>query len=457
MSDASVDTDFIKLHDDSIQDELVNFTERLITLAQAKGADESKVAVSDSIAVEVLARERDIENVSFEQNRAFRVTVYIDNREGSAVTSDTSEAAIERTVDQAISIASYTEPDPCKGLPEKRYLATEFPDLEQNHPQEVEIERLKQEALAADAACLDFDKCILPSHGADSTRVATCSVFTNSLGFLNASRHTSYGISATAAAQSEAGMQMDYWYDQNCRYSSIDDPEFIGSEAARRAKARLNPRPVTTGSYPVLFDNWMAPAFYSELLEGITGVNLYRQESYLVDSLGEQVAVDSLTIREYPTIPGRLQSRNCDGDGIASRQQTIIDKGVVNTYLMGNYSSRRLKMEPTGNGGGISNAHIEADLTPKEHLLKQMNRGLMVTSFIGSATNLVTGDYSRGASGFWIENGEIAYPVDNVTIASTLDAMYKGIVGYGDDVQDRTSIQTGSVLVESMTVASAQG
>lgn len=454
MSESAIDTDVIQLHDDKIQGELTSLIERLVSTAQAKGAHQSKASVADSIAVEVAARDRDIENVSFEQTRAFNVVVYIDDREGSAVTSDTNEEAIERTVDQAISIAKYTKPDPCNGLPDAKFLATEFMDLDRNHPQAVEVSQLKDEALRADAASLDYDDCIVPSYGSDSSRVATCTVTANSMGFLNASRHTVYGISATAIARSEAGMQSDYWYDQDCRYSRISDPESIGKEAARRAKSHLDPQQVPTGTYPVMFDNWIAPSFFSSLLDGITGINLYRQESYLQDSLGKQVTADSLTLREYPQIPGRLQSRNCDSDGVIAREKTIIDKGFVNTYLLGIYSSRRLKMDPTGNAGGVSNVHVEAETTPRQTLLKEMNRGLLVTSLIGSATNLLTGNYSRGAAGFWVENGEIAYPVDNVTIAATLESMYKGVIGYGDDVQDRTSIRTGSILVESMTVAS---
>ena len=454
MSQEQIDTDVIELHDDSVESELSELVERLVSTAQAQGADESKASVADSIQVEVAARDREIENVSFEQNRAFRITVYIDKREGSAVTSDISDEAIERTVSQAINIARYTEADPCNGLPDKHRLATNFQDLEQNHPRIVEIARLKEEALAADRASLDFDDCIVPSHGADSTRLATCSISANSLGFMNANRHTMYGISATAAARSDAGMQMDYWYDHNCRYEPLESADSIGRHAAKRAKDRLNPRQVPTGTYPVMFDSWVAPALFSPLLEAITGGNLYRQESYLQDSLGKQVATNTLTLREYPRIPGRSQSRNCDSDGVTTTEKTIINNGVVDTYLMGTYSARRLKLESTGNAGGVSNVHVEADFTSIDQLLKEMNRGFLVTSLIGDATNLVTGDYSRGAAGFWVEDGEIAYPVDNVTIASKLDAIYEGLVGYGDNVQDRTSIKTGSILIDSMTIAS---
>ena len=449
---APIDT--VDLHSSHVERELSELVERLVDEAQRQGAHESAATVSDSMSVEVSARERDIENIAYEQSRAFRVRVYVGGREGTAITSDTSESAIKDTVAQAMSIAQFTEADPCNGLPAKERLAVDFPDLEQNFPQPVDIAQLKAVALAADSATLDYNACIMPSQGADAAQAATCSVRGNSLGFLNTTRHTVYARSATAIARSDTGMQMDYWYDQNCRADLIDSAEYIGAEAARRAMLRLNPKPISTGAYPVMYDRWVAPALFSGLIAALSGVNLYRQESYLQNSLGTQVAAKSLTLREYPRIRGRMQSRNCDSDGVATKAKTIIDEGVVNTYLLGTYSARRLKLECTGNAGGVTNVHVETDLVPLKDLLQEMKCGILVTSLIGSGTNLVTGDYSCGAAGFWVENGEITYPVDNVTIASNLDLMYKGIVGYGDDIQDRGTFKTGSVLVGSMTVAS---
>ena len=454
MSLDNPDVDVIELHSGAVEDELTELVERLIQEAQRQGAHESSATVSDSISVEVSARARDIENVVYEQGRAFHVNVYVDGREGTAVTSDTSDEAIKDTVTQAMSIARYTEEDPCNGLPEKERLATEFPDLGQSHPQPVNIEQLKTDALTIDAATLDFDECILPSHGAESSQVSTCGVRANSLGFLNATRYTVYGRSATAIAKSDAGMQSDYWFDQNCRADVIDSAEHIGKRAAERAMRRLNPKPIPTGTYPVMYDRWMAPSLLMGLIEAISGGNLYRKETYLLDSLGKEAATSQLTLSEYPHIAGRIQSRNCDVDGVATRQKKIIDQGVVNTYLLSTYSARRLKLESTGNAGGVSNVHVEADMSPVSKLLNEMGTGLLVTSLIGSGTNLVTGDYSCGAAGLWIEDGEIAHPVDNVTIASNLDRMYKGIVGFGDDVQDRGTFKTGSILVDAMTVAS---
>ncbi len=444
----------IELHDENVAAELTELVERLVEEAQQQGAHQSSATVSDSISVEVSARERDIENIAYEQGRAFRVTVYVDHREGTAVTSDVTDSAIKDTVAQAMSIARFTESDPCNGLPDEDRLATEFPDLEQNFPQPVNIEHLKDDALAADAASLDFDSCIMPANGADASQTATCSVRGNSLGFLNANRYTIYGRSATALARSDAGMQTDYWFDQSCQAEQVESAEFIGRQAAQRALRRLNPRTVATGTYPVMYDRWTAPSLLYPLIEGISGGNLYRQESYLQDSLATQVATTSLTLREYPHLHKRIQSRNCDADGVATTEHTIIDKGVVNTYLLGTYSARRLELASTGHAGGVSNVHVETDFTPVDELLKELQQGLLVTSLIGSGTNLVTGDYSCGAAGFWIENGEIAYPVDNVTIASNLELMYKGIVGFGDDIQDRGTFRTGSILVDAMTVAS---
>ena len=444
----------IELHDENVAAELSELVEKLVEEAQRQGAHQSSATVSDSISVEVSARERDIENIAYEQGRAFRVSVYVDHREGTAVTSDVTDTGIRDTVAQALSIARFTESDPCNGLPDQDRLATEFPDLEQNFPQPVSIEQLKSDALITDSSTLDFDPRIMPANGASASQTATCSVRGNSLGFLNANRYTIYGRSATALARSDAGMQTDYWFDQNCLFDRVETAEFIGREAAQRALRRLNPRTVTTGTYPVLYDRWTAPSFLYPLIEAISGGNLYRQESYLQDSLNTQVATSRMTLREYPHLHKRIQSRNCDADGVTTSEHTIIDKGVVNTYLLGTYSARRLKLASTGHAGGVTNVHIETELTPVDELLKEMRHGLLVTSLIGSGTNLVTGDYSCGAAGFWIENGEIAFPVDNITIASNLDLMYKGIVGFGDDTQDRGTFKSGSILVDEMTVAS---
>ena len=446
----------IELHNEDTETELTGFIEQLLDEAKRQGAKETMASVSDSIAIEVLARAHNIENVSFEQNRAFHVTVYIDGREGNAVTSDTSKSAIRDTVAQAISIAQYTESDPCNGLPEKENLVREFIDLDQNHPQAVEMATMKEQALEMDAASLSRDSRIMPGQGADSSMASSCSVVGNSLGFLSAQRHTSYALSATAIARGEAGMEMDYWYDQNCRAEVLETTESIGQTAADRALRRLNPQPIKTGTYPVLYDPYMAPRLLSGLFGAISGRRLYRNESYLMDSLGKQAAAETLTLREDPHVPQSLYSRNCDSDGVTAYSKTIIEKGIVNTYLLGTYSGRRLKMKSTGNGNGTSNVFLEVDCQPLEDLLTAMGEGLLVTSLIGSGTNLVTGDYSCGAAGFWVKDGQITHPVDNVTIASNLDSMYKGIVGYGSDIQDRSSIRTGSILVDSMTVASNQ-
>jgi len=447
-------SDAIELHDENVATELSALVEQLLDEAKKQGAHESSATVSDSISVEVSARERDIENIAYEQGRAFRVTVYVDHREGTAVTSDVTDAAIINTVEQAMSIARYTEADPCNGLPDPDRLATEFQNLEQSFPQPADIEQLKVDALLADTTTLDYDPRIMPAHGASASQTETCAVRGNSLGFLNANRYTVYGRSATALARSASGMQTDYWYDQNCQSECVESADFIGRKAAERAIRRLDPKPIDTGTYPVMYDRWTAPSLLSPLLDAISGGTLYRQESYLQDSLNTQVATKSMTLREYPHIHKRIQSRNCDADGVSTTEHTIIEGGVVNTYLLGTYSARRLELTSTGHAGGVTNVHVETEFTPFDELLKEMKQGLLVTSLIGSGTNLVTGDYSCGAAGFWIEDGEIAYPVDNVTIASNLDLMYRGIVGFGDDTQDRGTFKTGSILVDSMTVAS---
>ena len=454
MNDATVTSEAIELHDEHVSAELTQLVERLIAEAERQGAHETAATVSDSISVEVSARERDIENVAYEQGRAFRVRVYVDQREGAAVTSDVSDDAIKDTVAQALSIAKYTEPDPCNGLPEKSRLAVDFPNLQQNFPNPVDMERLKASALELDTSTLDYDPRIIPGHGASASQSATCIVHGNSHGFLNASRYTVYSRSASALAKSDAGMQTDYWYDTNCQPDQLEPASTIGKTAAKRALKRLDPQPIKTGTYPVLYDQWMAPSLLMPLVEAISGGNLYRQESYLVDSINTQVATSGLTLSEYPLITRRIESRHCDVDGVAKQELSFIENGHVNSYLLGTYSARQLKLESTGHAGGVSNVHVETSFVPVADLLAEMREGFLVTSLIGSGTNLLTGEYSCGAAGFWVENGELAYPVDNVTIASNLDQMYKGIVGFGDDLQNRGMFKTGSILLDAMTVAS---
>ena len=426
---------------------------RILDEAKRQGTTAAEVAAGDSTGLLVAVRKGDLETVEFTNDRGFGITVYVGARKGSASTSDAGPDAIRDTVRAAVNIAKYTEEDPCNGLADAALMARELPDLDLYHPWDIDVPFATERAIETEAAGLGFDDRIVNSEGARIATARGCQVYGNSHGFLEASWGTRHSTSCAMIAADGNGMQPEDWYTISRDPEGLEDHVEVGREAARRAVARLGSRALKTGSYPVLFAAPVAAGLIGHLLSAISGGALYRRESYLDDSLGRQVAVDGVSLREEPHRPKGLASAGYDGDGVATRAKAFVDNGVVASYILDSYSARRLGMATTGNAGGVFNLDVVADTRPVAELMREMDTGLLVTSLMGHGVNLVTGDYSRGAGGAWIAGGEPRHAVDEVTIAAKLDDIYKGIVGCGDDVDRRGNIHTGSLLVREMTVA----
>ncbi len=424
-------------------------------LAEAKrqGADAAEVSVSEDVGLGVTVRMRDLESVEFNHDRGFGITVYYGQRKGSASTSDSSAAAIRETVEAAANIARHTQEDPCAGLADPERMATDLDDLELYHPWPVDADAARELALECEAAGLDFDPRIRNSDGASVSTQQSCRVYGNSHGFIGSYVGSRHSLSCVLIASDDAGMQRDYWYTTSRLPEQLQSAKSVGEEAARRTVARLSPRKVRTGSFPVAFSAPTAGGLASHLLGAISGGALYRRASFLLDSLGETVAAEHLTLEEEPHLKGALGSTAFDGEGVATTAKAFIDEGVVASYLLSSYSGRKLDMPTTGNAGGVFNLTMRGRTLPVAELLGEIGTGLLVTDLMGQGVNSVTGDYSRGAAGFWVEGGELAYPVDEITIASNLKDMFKGIVCLGDDLDTRGNIRAPTVLIDRMTLA----
>ena len=433
--------------------QLKGLVEQILDQAHRLGASAAEVSVGNNTGLAVGVRKGELETVEFNNDRAFGITVYVGDRKGNASTSDASDAAVRSTVQAALNIAKHTEADPCNGLADAALMAQTLPDLDIDHPWHVDVEAAATLALEAEAAALAVDKRIVNTEGAQVATQRGCHVYGNSHGFVAATWGTRHSGGCSVIAADQDGMQRDYAFTVGRAPGDLEAPASIGREAGTRTVARLGRRPVRTGTYPVLFDAPSASGLFGHLLSAISGAALYRKESYLVDSLGREAAAARITLAEEPHRKKGLGSAAHDGDGVATRAKAFIEDGVVASYVLGAYSARRLGAATTGNAGGIFNLDVVTETEPVAELMRAMGTGLLVTSLMGQGVNLVTGDYSRAAAGIWVENGEPIHPVDQITIASNLDAMLKGIVGCGDDVDPRYNIRTGSVLVEGMTIA----
>jgi PmbA protein len=435
------------------EDGLKGLVSDILGEAERQGATAAEVSVSEDVGLSVSVRKGELETVEFNQDRGFGITVYYGQRKGSASTSDSSHGAIEETVRAARNIARHTEEDPCSGLADADLMPDVLPELDLYHPWNIDAAAAEELALNCEAAGLSFDARIVNSDGASTSTQQSCRVYGNSHGFIGSYLGTRHSVSCMLIAEDEAGMQRDYWYTMARNADQLEDVRAVGEEAGRRTTARLSPRKTATGSFPVVYCPQMASGLIGHLMGAISGGSLYRKASFLLDSLGQQVASPQLGILEEPHLPGRLGSAGFDGDGVATWDKAFIKDGVVENYVLSSYSGRKLDMPTTGNAGGVFNLRLTGDTRPVADLYKSMGTGLLVTELMGQGVNSVTGDYSRGASGFWVENGEIAYPVDEITIASNLKDMYCDIQLLGDDVDERGNIRAPSILIGAMTLA----
>ena len=437
------------------ESKLTALVENILAEAKSQGADQAEVSVSVDAGLSVSVRKGELENLEFNQDRGFGITLYVGQRKGSASTTDSSESAIRDTVAAAKNIASYTEEDACNGLADASLMPVELVDLDLFHEWQVDPDKAVELAQQCEAAGLAEDTRLTNSDGAQVNTQQTLRLYGNSHGFIGAYSGTRHGLSCVLIAEDDAGMQRDYWYTVGRDPADLEDPVSVGKHAAQRTIERLSPRTAPTGSYPVMFAPPMAAGLMGHLIGAISGGSLYRRASFMLDSMGEQILPAWMSLTERPHLKKSLGSANFDGDGVATRGKSFIADGVVASYVLSSYSARKLGLEPTGNAGGVYNLDVVGPQTPLADLFKQLGTGLFVTELMGQGVNGVTGDYSRGAAGFWVENGRIAYPVAEVTIAGNLKDIYGRIVALGDDVDYRGNVRAPSILIESMTVAGA--
>ncbi|MBS0231333.1 MAG: metalloprotease PmbA [Proteobacteria bacterium] len=445
--------------DDSAQrlQRLSAVAEQLIERARAAGADQCEVTCNEDMGLAVNVRMGDVETVEATRDRGVSVTVYVGQRKGSASTADLREDSLAATVTQACAIARHTEEDPCAGLADAALMASTLREFDSWHPAPFNADHAIDVALACEAAGREIDARIANSDGASMNANASLSVYANSHGFLGAERATSYSAGCALIAGVGDAMQRDGWFSVALAQADLESAEAIGRKAARRTLERLDPRQLPTGQVPVLFCAEMARSLIGSYIGAISGGALYRRASFLLDSAGTQVFPDWFSIEEDPFLPRGFRSAAFDAEGVATRQSMLVADGRVQRYVLGSYSARKLGLQSTANAGGVHNLEVKPNAGDLPSMLHAMQRGLLVTELMGQGVNMITGDYSRGAAGFWVENGEIAYPVDGVTIAGNLKAMFAGIEAVGSDVDPRSHLRTGSILVGRMTVAGNGG
>ena len=432
--------------------ELERVAAQVLDVARRGGASAAETDVSQGIGQSVTVRKGEVETIAYNRDKGISVTVYLGARRGNASSADFSDDSIRDTVEKALAIARFTAEDPCSGLADADRLARHWSDLDLFHPWDLDVERAIELGREAEAAALAVDRRLVNSDGASVSRNESEFIYANSLGFRGGYRSSRHHIDASVIGEDASGMQRDFWYSAARSPADLQDAAEVGRIAGERTARRLGARPVATIECPVLFEAPEAADLIGAFVQAVSGGSLYRRSSFLVDSLGQEIFAPEVTVVEEPHLARGRGSAPFDAEGVATARRTVVDRGIVSGYFLGSYAARTLGMASTGNAGGSHNlvvSHGDDDLPA---LMKRMGRGFLVTEQLGHGVNAVTGDYSRGAAGYWIEGGEIAHPVEEVTIAGNLRDMFRRIVAIGRDVDRRGSRHVGSMLIERMTV-----
>ena len=432
---------------------LKTVVQQLLDEAKQQGASAAEAAFSVDNGLSVSARLGDVETIEYHCDQGIGVTVYFGQQKGSASTNDVSPDSLKETVKAACSIARYASADEFAGLPDPQLLATEFPDLDLNHPWVIDAEKAIVLAIECENAARGYDKAISNSEGASVSSHQGTRVFGNSLGFLQGYQSSRHSISCSVLAGSGDAMQRDYWYSVARNADLLESAQQVGEKAGQRTIARIGARSLGSRHCPVLFSAEMASGLIGSLLGAISGSSLYRKSSFLLDSLDTQILPDFVRIHEQPLLIGGMGSASYDAEGVATRARDIVSNGVLRSYILSSYSARKLGMQTTGNAGGVHNLIVEPGENDFAGMLNLLGTGLLVTELMGQGVNRVTGDYSRGASGFWVENGVIQYPVQEITIAGNLKTMLRNMLAIGNDVDLRGNTRVGSILLEQMAIA----
>ncbi|HVC37271.1 MAG TPA: metalloprotease PmbA [Gammaproteobacteria bacterium] len=435
------------------QADLETLVAEVLRETRTLGANQAEAGVSIDSGLTLTVRLGEVETLEYQRDHGLGITVYFGRRKGSASTADLSPAAVKETVRAAVSIARYTAEDECAGLADVELMAQEFPDLDLNHPWALSPEDAIEIARNCEDAARAFDKRIENSEGATISSHQGLRVYGNSHGFVGGYASSAHSLTCAVIGRQDGSMQRDFWYTSARDAQEMETPESVGAKAAQRTVARLGARKLNTREAPVLFTPEVARGFIGHFLGAMRGGAQYRQASFLLAAAGERIFPDFVQLSERPHLRKALASAAFDNEGVATRDAEIVERGVATTYLLDSYAARKLKLKSTGHAGGVRNLIVMPGEYDYAGLLRHMRSGLVVTELIGQGVNAVSGDYSRGAAGFWVEHGEIAYPVEEITIAGNLRDMYKNIMAIGSDVDVRGGIRTGSILVSKMTIA----
>jgi PmbA protein len=434
--------------------DLESIIENALVDARTRGATQAEAAVSQDTGLSVGVRLGEVETLEHQRDRSMGITVYFGKRKGSASTADFSPDAVRATVAKACSIARFTAEDACAGLADAELMAKAPPDLDLAHPWDVSADEAIEIARACEAAALAYDARINNSEGASLSTHRGLHVYGNTHGFVGGYPTTSHSLSCVVLAGSGDEMQRDYWYTSSRDWRELDGGEAVGRESARRTVMRLNPRKLGTRRAPILFAPEVARGFIGHFIAAIRGSSQYRESSFLLHAAGKQVFPAGISIAERPHLPKALASAPFDEEGVATTDRELVENGVLTGYVLSSYSARKLGLKTTGNAGGTHNLIVAPTVSGgAQKLLSMMGTGLLVTELMGQGVNTVTGDYSRGAAGFWVENGVIEYPVAEITIAGNLAAMMQGVAAVGDDIDVRGGVRMGSLLLDAMTIA----
>jgi PmbA protein len=434
-------------------DSFKNIVAETLELARASGATQAEAGLSVSQGLSVATRMGEVETIEHQQDNGLGISVYIEQHKGSASTSNLDPEAIRKTVEAACNIARYTSEDPCTGLADAELMAREFHELDLYHPWDIQPQEVIELALECENAALDYDARIVNSEGASVDLNAGLSVYGNSHGFLQSEHKTRHAISCAIVAESDGNMQRDYWYDVSRHPDRLASARSIGEKAAERTLRRLDAHKLKTQQSAVLFAPELARGIVASFTTAIGGAAQYRKASFLLDAVGERVFPEFVQLREQPFLPGALASANFDSEGVATREADLVSDGVIQSYLLDSYAARKLGLQSNGHASGVHNLCLDSTGKSFEECLAAMHRGFLVTELMGHGVNTVTGDYSRGAAGFWVENGKLDHAIEEVTIASNLRDMFKGIVEIGNDIDYRGGIRCGSILIDNMMIA----
>lgn len=430
--------------------------EMALDYAKKQGASAAEVGISQSEGLSVTVRQREVETLEHNNDKGLGITVYFGQQKASSSTSDFSEQAIAEAVEAACNIAKHTQADEAAGLADAELMATAPVDLDLYHPWDLSVDEAIELAMRCEQVGLDYDSRIANSEGATLSSHSGRRIYANSHGFTGDTRSSRHSLSCCLIAKDLAGMQREYWYDMKRDKADMTAADEIGLKTAEKTLSRLSAGDIKTGSYPVLFAADVAPSLFGQLIAAIRGGALYRKASFLLDKKGEQIFPEFMHIHEQPHLLKGIGSAAFDAEGVVTADRDIVRDGILQGYVLDSYAARRLGMQTTANAGGVHNLTIDSSTDDDLNaLLKRMDKGVLITDTMGMGVNIVNGDYSQGAAGFWVENGEIQYPVDEFTIASNLQDMFLGIEAVGNDIDHRGNTRSGSVLINQMMIAAS--